>query len=208
MPTTQTLDMALVNETNTLQREFQMRFLLEVDCLSPDDRFCDYGCGPGRLGIPLIRYLSFGKYLGLDVDVDSVAWKGWREVKDTGAEIVHFNPDDDPLADFMIGDQRFDVIWAYSVLIHMTDERLDNFFRFVKKRLRVAGSRAFANVNLGLRPEENWNGFPVVWRTLDDIRQRARSHGLRTYNLGSLSEFGQMIRRADEQHMLLFLPIL
>src|SRR6185312_11871784 len=53
-------------EAYAFKQQFQMSFL-RAQGLLPRHSLLDYGCGVLRGGLPLIRYLDTGHYVGLDV---------------------------------------------------------------------------------------------------------------------------------------------
>ncbi|MFQ5567645.1 MAG: hypothetical protein ACE5EU_14940, partial [Paracoccaceae bacterium] len=66
--------------------------------------------------------------------------------------------------------REFDYIWAFSALIHMTDDVVDDCLGFAARHLH-AGGHFYANVNLGNKPRGIWQTFPVIWRPLARISQ-------------------------------------
>lgn len=193
---------------NEDRRQFQMSFLKEVVCLNVDERVLDYGCGAIRAGRALIAYLEADRYFGVDLRSTAIdeahAVAAVLGLEDKRPTLITFDPDTDPSID-TLGVETFDLIWAFSVLIHMTDERLDAFLYCTRKRLAPQG-RAYANVNVGERATNGeWNAFPVVWRPLGEFNARAHDAGLRCKALGPLRRFGSHLNRsADKQEMLIF----
>lgn len=100
-----------------------------------------------------------------------------------------------------LGDRRFDYMWAFSVLFHMSDEILEQLFSSVAKRLR-AGGMFVANVQTDLE-SSTWLQFPFVKRTVDDYRQAAAHHGLNTTDLGTIEERGFGLAGAERKNPLL-----
>jgi hypothetical protein len=82
---------------------------------------------------------------------------------------------------------EFDYIWAFSVLIHMSDERLGECLSYVSSHLKPLGV-LYANVNLGERKEAEaaWEGFPVVCRSLEFYRETAEMYGLNLEPAGQI----------------------
>lgn len=176
------------------KREFQIRFL-RANGLLPAHRMLDLGCGTLRGGVPLIAYLDPRHYTGIDVRPQVIA-EAWRECDENGLwarsptllcckELAHLS---------LPG--SFDLIWAFSVLIHMDDITLDSALGFVRRHLE-AGGRFLANVNLGERPDGQWQGFPLVWRSLAFYDAAFRRHGLRMVELGALGLHGHRTRHRD-----------
>jgi hypothetical protein len=99
-----------------------------------------------------------------------------------------------------------DMIWAFSVLIHMTDEHIADCLRFVAKNLSANGV-FYANVNLGNAEDGKWREFPVKWRSLEWYKTEANRAGLVVEDNGTLESFGHKSisdAREDLQHMLKF----
>ena len=188
-----------------MKRAFQIDFLKSVG-LQPAHYLLDVGCGTLRGGIPLIDYLERGHYYGLEVRAE-VLDEGRRELEEAG--LAHKAPvliHAEHLSAVTI-DQRFDIVWGFSVLIHMTDEIADACLALVARQLAPDGS-FFANVNIGERTEGRWQGFPVVWRPPGFYEQLAERNGLHVSALGTLGELGHISGKqtADLQPMLRFVP--
>ena len=64
----------------------------------------------------------------------------------------------------------------------------------------------FANIIVGVGVPGEWQGFPVVPRTLETYRALALKHDLRMRELGSLAEVGHHTGDAsqDTQTMVVF----
>jgi len=101
----------------TVKRDFQIGFLKDHG-LQPSDRLADIGCGTLRGGIPVIAYLDEGCYNGFEVRADALE-EARRELADNHLE--HKRPmltQSDDLGSLHL-DERFDVIWAFSVFVQM-----------------------------------------------------------------------------------------
>ncbi len=184
------------------KRDFQFHYLKGAG-LEPRHYLLDIGCGTLRGGIPLIRHLDEGHYHGIETRAE-VLEEGRKELADAGLEGK--NPTLIVAEDLRAVDlgRTFDFIWAFSVLFHMTDEILDACLAMVAKHLD-AGS-FHANVNIGDRAERRWQGFPVVFRSLEFYTEAAERNGMSVWDLGILRDFGHRarIRVQDEQRMLEF----
>ena len=130
---------ALVGAPNVWKytREFQFQFLLDQG-LEKTDTLMDIGCGTLRGGIPMIAYLNSANYYGIDVRAE-VLNEGRKEVKDANLEnkkpnLISFNH----FSDLTI-DVKFNVMFAFSVLIHLEDKIAESCFQFVSKSLVVGG---------------------------------------------------------------------
>lgn len=179
-----------------MKRDFQIRFLQAVG-LKPENKLLDFGCGTLRGGIPLIQYLNKGNYTGLDVRRDVIE-EGTIELskyqigdKEPRIELL------DHLPEFHLPYQ-FNVIWAFSVLIHLHDRVLNEVLEFVSKHILDDGV-FLANVNVSDCSEGSWQGFPVVHRTLDFYKSIFEKHQLIATDLGSLKEFGHHHPRLSDE---------
>jgi cyclopropane fatty-acyl-phospholipid synthase-like methyltransferase len=187
------------------KRAFQIRFLKDAG-LKPTHRVLDIGCGTLRGGIPIIAFLDKGNYHGVEVRAD-VLEEGRKELREAGLEgkeprltvAESLRSLDLPV--------KFDYIWAYSVLLHMSDEILSDCLDFVDRHISQSGS-LYANVCVGERRETRlgWQGFPVVWRSWDFYREAAARRSLHVEDWGTLESLGDVsdVRIMDEQRMLRF----
>lgn len=190
-----------------MKREFQIKFLKTMD-LQPDHYILDLGCGTLRGGIPVIDYLKPGHYFGIDIREDTLT-EGRKELQEAGLEdkkpqlICSTN-----LSQLQL-DQKFDYIWAFSVLIHMTDEILGGTLTFVSKHLAEGGT-FYANVNFGKHAEGNWQGFPIVYRDQKFYRRLCQENNLQLTDIGSLKQFGHNsgVAAQDEQRIFKIVKVL
>lgn len=186
-----------------MKQDFQFNFLIHHG-LNVSDRFLDIGCGTLRGGIPIIQYLEKGKYYGIEVRKGVLA-EGKKELRSHRLE--YKNPNLFLFTDFneLDFDNTFDKIFAFSVLIHMEDEIVNKCFSFVNKNLSEAGV-FYANVNIELQEDGNWQGFPVVFRSVDFYRELAIKNKLSLQIVGRLDDLGHISGQelADKQVMLEF----
>ncbi len=112
-----------------MKRAFQIGFLKYVG-LEPQHFLLDLGCGTLRGGIPLIEYLQETHYYGFEVRHD-VLEEGRNELREVDLE--HKEPVlvlSDDITSLHL-QKKFDFVWAYSVLIHLSDEILNDFLSIV-----------------------------------------------------------------------------
>jgi SAM-dependent methyltransferase len=126
---------------------------VELGGLKPGDRVLDVGCGPGRMAVPLTRYLSSGaggSYEGFDVVPREVEWcrrqitprhPSFRfQVADV--RNPRYNPAGATPASeyrFPFPDQSFDFAFATSVLTHLREPDAANYLREIGRVLRPGG---------------------------------------------------------------------
>ena len=185
-------------------RDFQIEFLT-ANGLEPSHSLLEIGCGVLRGGVPLIRHLEPGHFVGLDVRPEAVR-EALQQIQKEGLG--------DKLAQVLVsttfgrdelGERTFDFVWAFQVLYHLTDELVEMCLAEVSPRLRD-GSKFFANVNTEA-PSGNWQEFPFQQKPIEFYRQAAGRHGLAVEDLGQLRDHGYT-RKVDGQynHMLVFKP--
>jgi len=186
-----------------MKQDFQINFL-KGQGLKPNQKLMDIGCGTLRGGIPLINYLEEGNYYGVEVR-EKVLNEGRKELQEEKLEdkkpvLIHFNDFNE-----LNLEEEFDVMFAFSVLIHLSDDICEKCFQFVGRHLADSGS-FFANVNTVPRKEGNWQGFPVVSRPLDFYKTLAHQAGLKMSEVGQLANLGHVSNKglSDKQVMLRF----
>ena len=184
-----------------MKQEFQIKFLKKFGLL-PHHKFLDIGCGTLRGGIPVINYLNKENYYGIEVR-DNVLNEGRKELLESGLnnknpELTLFN--DFNLLHFTI---KFDVIFAFSVLIHLEDSILEKCFEFIQRSISNNGV-FYANINITSHPDANWQEFPVVFRSIEFYKKLAEKNNLSIRILGTLEELGHIsnVDRQDQQIMI------
>jgi SAM-dependent methyltransferase len=186
-----------------MKRAFQIAFLRSSG-LRPGHTLLDLGCGTLRGGIPIIAYLEQGHYCGIDIRPE-VLVEARKELEESGlSDKAPLLLNTSEAAEKLAG-RRFDWIWAFSVLIHLSDDILRDTLPFVERHLADAGT-FFANVRIGNDPSGHWQGLPVVTRSLPFYQAEADRVGLATRVVGPLRDLGHVSGRAgqDDQIMLAF----
>lgn len=184
-----------------LGRDFHIQFLKGRN-LQPAHYLLDIGCGTLRGGLPLINYLQEGHYFGIEVRENALN-EGRKEIMEANLEgkqpKLFLSPD---ISELII-EQQFDYIIAFWVLIHLTDEILNNTLAFVSKHLSKQGV-FYANVNIGDREKGSWREFPVVWRPFQFYSQACAAQGLLVSDLGTVKDQGHItnIEIQDTQRIL------
>jgi len=184
-------------------RRFQFAFL-KAQGVTPASRFLEIGCGPLTAGIPLIGYLNAGNYIGVDIR-PSVLNLGWGEIGAAGLSAKNprlicsesFGCDE-------LGGERFDFVLSFSVLYHLNDAILMEYFEQIARRLRPHG-RCFAQINTHL-DDSRWLQFPFLKRTPAQYEQVALAAGLKTQSLGTIDKLGFKLPGEERlNEMLVFL---
>jgi SAM-dependent methyltransferase len=183
-----------------LKRDFQIAFL-RAQGLEPGHVLVDVGCGTLRGGIPIIEYLDAGAYVGIDVRAEAIE-EARRELRESGLE--HKQPELIAAASLAAVDlgRSADRVWAFSVLMHLDDERLAECFDFAARHLAADGV-FYANAITADLPRARWREFPVLSRPVDVYRAEAERAGLSLRDLGALADLGHVTGLAhhDEQRM-------
>jgi trans-aconitate methyltransferase len=201
--TKQEIRHALVGASNVWKqaREFQFEFLLDQG-LQQTDTLMDIGCGTLRGGIPMIQYLNTGNYYGMDVR-DHVLDEGRKEIKaakleDKKPNLISF----DYFSEVEV-DAQFNVMFAFSVLIHLEDKIAESCFQFVSKSLTAEGV-FYANVNIAEHADGNWVGFPIVFRSQEFYNNLAARNGMKVEVMGDLIGLGHNTgKKSDRQQIML-----
>jgi SAM-dependent methyltransferase len=185
-----------------MKRDFQIAFLKQQG-LKPNHFLLDFGCGVLRGGIPLIAYLDQGRYYGHEVR-PAVLEEGRKALAEAGLGYKSPTLASGELRDWHLS-ESFDFVWAFSVLIHLSDGILEESLGWIAAHLRPGG-RLLANVNLDPHTDGEWQGFPVVCRSLEFYGDAAKRCGLRVKSLGRLASLGHVTgsRGQDSQTMLEF----
>jgi len=185
-----------------MKREFQFKFLINHGLL-PKHYLLDIGCGTLRGGIPLIDYLEKSHYFGIE-SRNKVLLEARKELKEAALEAKEPHLMYVPSISNFKCSQKFEFIWAFSVLIHMNDYILQETLNFISEHLSDNGV-FYTNVNIGNSTiEGEWQEFPVVWRTFNFYESMCENSNLKVTNLGAIKNFGHIsnIESQDSQQML------
>lgn len=181
-------------------RRFQIAFLKNRG-LSPSHKLLEIGCGPLTGGIPIIGYLDRGNYFGIDIR-SSVLDLSWCEIG--LAKLSAKNPRlicSTSFGSEELGDEKFDFVFSFSVLYHLTDEVLHSFFLQAYARLKPGGI-CLAQVNTH-QEESTWLQFPFIRRTVADYSEAAREAGLNAKSLGTIQSLGFRLEGEDLLNVML-----
>ncbi len=181
-------------------QRFQMDFLRR-NGLRKSHRFLEIGFGPLTLAIPLIRELDAGGYSGVDVR-EGVANLAYRLLAKEG--LASKNPRlivSDQFGAEFLGDSAFDILWSFSVLFHLNDTLVAQWFGYVSRRLAPDG-RYWANINV-TEEESQWLQFPFLQRKPEFYADLAAKNGLKMQVLGSLADLGFRDPGAERLNLML-----
>ena len=183
-----------------MKRDFQINFLKKMG-LKPDNYLLDIGCGVLRGGIPIIEYLAEDHYYGVEVRKDALE-EGIRALHESGLETKHPNLLWVENLSQVNLDRRFDMMWAFSTLIHMEDQVLEECLDLVRRQLAPHGC-FYANVEIGDYPDGKWLHFPVVRRPHIFYEEAASRHALKLEDVGLLGPLGHISGSPLQDTMLM-----
>ncbi len=136
-------------------REQLKQNLVSMVDLSPTSRVLEIGCGFGRLGISLSRYLDEdGEYHGIDIVPSAINWCN-RNVQGPHGNVhfIHadiyngeYNPHGCLKASdyrFPFGNSTFDIVVLISVFTHMLPTDVDHYLSEIA-RVLAPGGRCYA----------------------------------------------------------------
>lgn len=160
----------------------------------------DYGCGPLRAGLRIIRYLDANKYVGFESRHEAWAaacgeWEAACAAERRVRTRSHLSAKQ-PL--FIFRDWRgscgwrgsFDWIWCNDVVMHQTDSALRRMLGDLWCYMHPK-TRLFLNANVGPAAElGEWQGFPVVQRPSAFYTDAFRGAELHSKVLGTQAELG------------------
>ncbi len=179
-------------------------YFLDFAKLSEDDTVLDFGCGTGRMAIPLQMFLSeTGRYVGIDVDQRLIAWcKENIQEKDGRFEFLHvqarndlYNPDGrldvtEMALPVRTGSTSF--AFATSVFTHLRAEHSEHYLRELGRVLRPGGrllmtafvvDAALENEDRGPTSELTFEKLDSeTWTTDPALPERAIGFRLETLN--------------------------
>ena len=103
----------------SLTKGDDLKDVLIKNGLKKNHNFLDFGCGYGRIGIPIIKYLNKNKYVGLDLSQERIrlAQEYVEEEKLRFKKPIFLSSHKKKLAD-LIETHKFDVILIYTVIGH------------------------------------------------------------------------------------------
>jgi SAM-dependent methyltransferase len=172
----------------------------------PDMTIVDLGCGMPRLAFPLFNFLKTGRYIGIDVIRDSMAWCQKnitpRYPNFTFHHFDAFNELYNPYGcyrtkDFSIpvDDRTVDRIFLYSVFTHLLEDEVLHYMREFRRILKPDGL-AFAT--FFLYPEKPINLAPHLSFLTFENHYGNGVYGSGEWKRGSVAYTDQAMRRMFE----------
>jgi ubiquinone/menaquinone biosynthesis C-methylase UbiE len=128
-----------------------MKFLVSLANLQPDEKILDVGCGCGRLAVPLTKYMNEkGAYWGFDISKKCIDWCVSHislKFPNFNFQFVnirnkHYNPKGRIKASefkFPYNDETFDVVSLTSVFTHLLPADLENYLSEISRVLKPNG---------------------------------------------------------------------
>jgi len=149
---------------------------LKTEGLKANHQVLDFGCGYGRMAIPLLRFLKPRHYVGIDLSAERIRIA--REfVKHQGLDgrfpgFYIARPDNDMS---FLGLKSFDVIWAHSVFSHMPLSDVEKCLIALSKLLKDDG---FIIANYGVACRIMKTNISAFWVPIDMMRKAIEHPGL------------------------------
>ena len=149
----------LKHKTNfwALNKGHTMLDFLKKNGLKANSSFLDFGCGYGRVGIPLIKYLDTEKYVGLDLSHQRIRLA--REyILEEGVtnKNYDFHVSLNKSLKELLGNKKFDFILLYSVICHNPLQEAKNILKELKPFMNKDGKLLFDYQNAN---ENNKNDY-------------------------------------------------
>lgn len=143
----------------------------------------DFGCGYGRTGIPVIRYLEPGKYTGVDLSDRRIGmaneWVIRENLEDKRPNFLASIDNKMPY----LADGAIDVVWTWSVFTHMPLEDIRETLTAMRRVLATDGIIYFHFVAY-LEGEEGYREptatFKDFYWTRQEIDQVVHASGFRS----------------------------
>ena len=171
-------------------QEYHLR-LLRANGLKPEHTLLDIGCGPLQGGIPFIRYLNPGGYVGVDILSDRIATARAQVARH---QLTAKGPRlfvSETFGDQELEGATFDFIWASQILYYFDDAMMARLFAVIQQRLKPGGKflgDTFALNHYEFTLPENPGKY--VRHTSESLAALARRYGLNVRSLGTIGDFG------------------
>jgi cyclopropane fatty-acyl-phospholipid synthase-like methyltransferase len=202
--------------TDQVSGQIQFELLKREGCV-PASRVLELGCGCLNAGIPLIRYLEKGNYVGVDPNewLREAAMEKHHVrqlVKEKQARFL--SVDNFDASEFGI---KFDLVLSHSVLSHCAHWQLEQFLRNVANVLAPRG-RILASIRLAEgnaygsygtpdkedSMDEEWQYPGVSWFKLSTVMKTADKQGLTAVHVPEYTEFYTKTRPREFHDWIVF----
>ena len=144
--------------------------------LTLNSRVLDWGCGAGRLAIGIKEHFPEGRikhYQGVDVKENAIDWAN-KNLKSPGFDFTHidasnerYNPSGKKMRTLASGASSVDIVYAYSVFSHMTEEDTAEYLKLIKNVLMDDGKAfitSFVEENVSNWAENPGGYGPLQWK--------------------------------------------
>jgi cyclopropane fatty-acyl-phospholipid synthase-like methyltransferase len=177
----------------------------------------EIGCGCLHLGIPLIRYLEKGNYVGIDPNewLRQKAMKRGKVRELLEEKKAEFLSTDD--FDASVLGLKFDLVFSHSVLSHFAHWQFEQFLQNVGKVLaldgcilssiRLAEGNAYGSTGTPNGEDsmaEEWQYPGVSFFKLPTVKKVADEHGFTVTHIPEFTEFYTMVRPNEFHDWVLF----
>lgn len=161
---------------------------LEEEGIKPDHDFLDFGCGYGRVGVPLMRYLDEGKYVGVDLSAERVRMaKEYVESEGLTSRKPEFHVAQKDNSVAFLEDRKFDCIWLFSVFSHMPFADVEAVLRELKPHLKPDGVLI---ANYGFSDRIHKTNISAFWVSVEDMQEMVSRLG---YKYDQIEEWEKRI---------------
>jgi SAM-dependent methyltransferase len=176
--------------------------ILTKNGLKPHHKLLDLGCGPLLGGIPFIRYLDAGNYVGLDISPTAIEAAEQQIKKHKLSDKKPRVFLSDGFGEKELGNERFDFVWASQMLYYFNDEKLATILRIVGDHL-APGGKFLGDV---FELDHYEFKFPelgkYVRHTPESLQKVAAQVGLKATLLGTIETFGYPKRLSLRKNLL------
>jgi len=117
-----------------------LKHVLIKNGLKKYHRVLDFGCGYGRVGVPLIKYLKKSSYTGIDLSKERIRLaKEYVLQKNLLKKNPEFYVSHSKSLNELLGSKKYDVIVIYTVIVHNPLKNVEIILHDVKKYLKPKG---------------------------------------------------------------------
>jgi ubiquinone/menaquinone biosynthesis C-methylase UbiE len=141
---------------------------MRAEGLTPDRSIIDFGCGFGRTAIPLLRYLTPGRYTGVEISKERLRianeYVAHEKLEGKNPRFVHSLDLAMPYA----ADASADLVWALTVVSHMPMADIKCFLASAFRVLRPGGAVLFDYVAAEQRDKTSVKDFRYSAAEMED----------------------------------------